>query len=166
MFMGGEDLRRWARGASPGSSRELGIGAAVPAATQGALRSLVEGEMIDIVRQRVGPERYKFVVQRRSRKYVEAAPAPRRGGVRKVRAGTAERRILRLLLEAVRRGDPCPTNEAIARAVGLSGKLAASYRLGQLVARGLIRVEVPSDPRMHRVVTIVASGKSTKGGPR
>lgn len=172
MFMGGDDLHQWAREACPGSSVCLGVATAVPASTQPALRSLADAGLIDVARRRVGPERYSFVVQRRSARYIERQPATvRKGGNHARRAGTVERRILKLLMAAATQGRPCPTNGAIARSVGLMrGGLpddnAASYRLKRLVARGLIRVTVPNDPRLHRVVTIVASGKATRGGAR
>lgn len=170
MFMGGDDLQGWVRGATPGASVCLGVASSVPAATQPALRALTDAELIDIVRKRVGDGRYCFEVQRRSRRYVaplvQKAPQRPRGGMHARRAGTVERRVLKLLLTAAAKGLPCPTNAAIARAVGLSDGIAASYRLRRLVARGLIRVAVPDDPRLHRVVTIVANGQSTKGGAR
>jgi hypothetical protein len=167
MFMGGDDLRDWAREASPGTSLCLGVASSVPASTQPALRSLSDAGVIDVARRRVGPERYSFVVQRRSARYIDRQPAmPRRGGMRVRRAGTVERRILKLLLIAVARDLPCPTNATIAKLVGLRDELAASYRLRKLQERGLIRIAVPADPRLHRVVTIVASGKTTRGGAR
>ena len=167
MFMGGEDLRDWARDATPGTSLCLGVAASVPPTTQPVLRSLSDAGLIDIARRKVGPEKYSFIVQRRSGRYIERQPAPvRRGGLRARRAGTVERRILKLLLLAATRAMPCPTNGQIAKLVGLPDDLAASYRLRKLQERGLIRVEVPADPRLHRVVTIVASGKKTRGGAR
>lgn len=171
MFMGGDDLQGWVRGATPGASVCLGIGSAVPASTQPAVRALTDAGLIDIARKRIGDGRYSFEVQRRSRRYIAPAPAAKiparpRGGMHARRAGTVERRVLKLLLIAATKGLPCPTNAAIARAVGLADGIAASYRLRRLVARGLIRVAVPDDPRLHRVVTIVASGQSTKGGAR
>jgi hypothetical protein len=171
MFMGGDDLQDWARSASPGAAVCLGVAPSVPAATQPALRALTDAGLIDIARRRIGEGRFSFEVQRRSRRYVAAvparkAPAAPRGGMHARRAGTVERRVLKLLLTAATKGLPCPTNASIARAVGLRDAVAASYRLRRLVARGLIRVTVPDDPRLHRVVTIVASGKATKGGLR
>lgn len=169
MFMGGDDLQDWARSASPGAAVCLGVASGVPAATQPALRALTDAGLIDIARRRVGEDRYSFEVQRRSRRYVapvQKAPARPRGGMHARRAGTVERRVLKLLLTAAAKGLPCPTNASIARAVGLPDAIAASYRLRRLTARGLIRVTVPDDPRLHRVVTIVASGKATKGGAR
>lgn len=167
MFMGGEDLRDWARDASPGTSLCLGIGASMPPATAAVVRSLSDAGVIDAPRRKVGPEKYSFVVQRRSARYIERAPMPvQRGGQRTRRAGTIERRILKLLLIAASRELPCPTNAAIANLVGLRDELAASYRIRKLQERGMIRVTVPADPRQHRVVTIVASGKSTRGGAR
>lgn len=166
MFMGGDDLQGWVRNASAGASVCLGVGAAVPPSTQPAVRALTDAGLIDIARRRVGDGRYSFEVQRRSRRYVPSVPSKPRGGMHARRAGTVERRVLKLLLTAATKGLPCPTNASIARAVGLPDAVAASYRLRRLVARGLIRVAVPDDPRDLRVVTIVASGKATRGGAR
>lgn len=167
MFVGADDLQAWARDASPGASLCLGVAASVPPATQPALRALSDAGLIDIARRRVGPERFSFVVQRRSARFGDRQhTAPRRGGMRARRAGTIERRILKLLLTAAARGLPCPTNATIAHLVGLRDELAASYRLRKLQERGLIRIAVPADPRLYRVVTIVASGKTTRGGAR
>lgn len=169
MFMGGDELSDWTRSAPPGAAVCLGVASAVPAATAPALRTLTDAGLIDIARRRIGDGRYSFEVQRRSRRYAPPAAKPvarARGGMHARRAGTVERRVLKLLLAAAVKGLPCPTNAAIARAVGLTDGNAASYRLRRLTARGLIRVSVPDDPRQHRVVTIVASGKATKGGAR
>lgn len=166
MFMGGNDLQDWARDASPGTSLCLGVASAVPPTTQPMLRSLSDAGLIDVARRKVGPEKYSFIVQRRSRRYIDRAPAVQRGGNQVRRSSTIERRVLKLLLTAAKRNLPCPTNASIANLVGLSDELAASYRVRRLQARGLIRVHVPADPRQHRVVTIVASGDQTRGGAR
>lgn len=167
MFMGGDDLHQWAREAMPGTSLCLGVASVVPPSTQPALRSLADAGLIDVARRRVGPERYSFVVQRRSARYIDRQPAiVRKGGHHARRAGTVERRVLKLLLVAAQKGLPCPTNAAIARAVGLPNEDAARYSLRKLRNRGVIRVHNPADPRLLRVVTIVASGKATKGGVR
>ena len=170
MFMGGDDLRDWSRGAEAGAAICLGQPvAALPPSTAAAVRSLSDAGVLDIARRRVGPERYSFVVQRRSTPYIDRADmrpvkARPRGGNHARRAGTIERRVLKLLMTAANRGLPCPTNAAIARACGLADDNAASYRIKILQRRGLIRVDVPQDPRRLRVVTIVATGKATPAG--
>lgn len=166
MFMGGDDLQSWARDASPGTSVCLGVGPRLPARTAEVVTSLCAAGVIDAPRRRIGPDRYSFVVQRRSQRFVERPPTKPRGGNHARRTGTVERRVLKLLLKAATDSLPCPTNAAIARAVGLPNELAASYRVRRLQERGLIFVDVPADPRLHRVVTIRASGKKTRGGPR
>lgn len=165
MFITGEELRDWARGASPGASRTLGEGAALPSATGAIVASLSDAKVIDIVRRKIAAERYSFIVQRRTGRYVDRA-ARRISTMPQVRRGVYERRILKILIAAAAKGLPCPTNGVLARLVGLSGEVAASYRLRRLVAAGKIRVAVPDDPRQHRVVTIVATGKTTRGGAR
>lgn len=170
MFMGGDDLRDWSRGAEAGAALCLGTPiAALPASTAAAVRSLTDARVIDIARVRVASEKYSFIVQRRTGRYIDRADmrpvkSRARGGDHARRAGTVERRLLKLLMVAASRGLPCPTNAAIARAVGLPDDNAASYRLRRLQQRGLIRVEVSADPRRLRIVTIVASGKTTPAG--
>lgn len=166
MFVGGNDLRDWVRSAAPGASLCLGVAEAVPAATQPALGSMLDAGLVDVARKRVAPGRYRFYVQRRSRRFIDSFSVTPRGGRHARRAGTVERRLLRILTAAATADLPCPTNAVLARALGLSGGAAASYRLRRLQQRGLVRVEVPADPRLLRVVIIVANGKATRRGLR
>lgn len=166
MFMAGEELRAWARNAKHRASLVLGEGAALPSSTARVVSVLADAKIIDIARRKLAADHYRFIVQRRSARYVERATVTPRQAMARPRAGISERRILKILIRAAERNLPCPTNPVLAHLVGLSGEQAASYRMRRLVAQGKIRVEVPGDPRMHRVVTIVASGKRTRGGAR
>src|SRR3546814_17692000 len=64
---------------------------------------------------------------------------------------------------AANRGQVCPTNTELARQLALKNGEAARYEFNQLVAGGHIRV-ANFGPLMRRVVTIVASGKTTAKG--
>ena len=75
----------------------------------------------------------------------------------------AGRRMMQLLNRAALTGRPCPTNAELAEALGLKNKMAAQSVFQQLVRSGKIRV-ADFGPRMRRVVTISATGNSTRKG--
>lgn len=163
-FIDAGGLARWAEGATSGSALTLGRGAAVPPAVSPVVARLVDAGVINFARRRIGAGDFEFVAQRRSSPATRTKAASPRGCARagSGRAGVAERRILKALTIAASRDLPCPTNAQLASVAGLSGALAASYRLGLLVKRGLIAVDVPADPRARRVVTIIATGATTR----
>lgn len=164
-FIDAPTLARWAEGAPRGGALTLGRGAAVPGTVAPEVTRLVAAGMIDFARRRIGPDDFEFVAQRRAQR---AAPVARKAVQRSsvgvpARAGVAERRILKALTFAASRHLPCPTNAQLAAIAGLSGAVAASYRLRRLAQRGVIAVDVPADPRERRVVTILATGAATRG---
>jgi hypothetical protein len=59
-------------------------------------------------------------------------------------------------------GKPCPTNRELAAIAQLKDAESVRYRLGLLAAEGRIKIHTP--PQGPRVVTIVASGRSTARG--
>ncbi|WP_146037268.1 winged helix-turn-helix domain-containing protein [Novosphingobium guangzhouense] len=71
-------------------------------------------------------------------------------------------RILAAITKAAERGQPCPQNGELARMIGASSKSVPVNAMKRLEERGLIVVERFS---MSRIVTIVATGKSTGGHP-
>ena len=85
----------------------------------------------------------------------------RRARARGAGIGTATGQILRLLTQAAKRGEDCPTNRQLAAWVGLSGAVAASYRLRLLVRSGKIEI-AEQGQGLPRLVTIVASGQQTR----
>ena len=71
--------------------------------------------------------------------------------------------VFRALRRAVNFALPCPTNAHLAQICGLKDAAAASYRLR--VLRDLNRIRISDNgPGNPRVVTIVASGRSTAAG--
>jgi len=72
----------------------------------------------------------------------------------------AEKTILAAVERAANAGDECPTNIELADLAGLNSVGASSGALSRLQQRGLVVIE--RGP-MHRVVTIVATGKKTAG---
>ena len=66
----------------------------------------------------------------------------------------------RMIRDAARLGQPCPTNAQIARATGLSSAVAASYRLRRLIADGKLRLEDYGHLE-RRVATILPEGWQT-----
>lgn len=70
----------------------------------------------------------------------------------------AAKAILSCMEGAAERGEICPTNDALATLIGAASIATASRHVKELEQRGLIRVERGS---RSRVVTIVATGKST-----
>jgi hypothetical protein len=68
--------------------------------------------------------------------------------------------LLELLEEWAAKGEPCRTNSAIARLLGIADRVRVSYLFRCLVGEGLIRnrpIVVPP----YRIITIVKSGQST-----
>ncbi|SFR86856.1 hypothetical protein [Sphingomonas jatrophae] len=73
-----------------------------------------------------------------------------------------QRKLLEWLTEIAAIGEPCPYNAAIRTRLGLAHDNAGSRLLAQLEEMGLVKVE---SGNKWRVVTIVATGKSTKRPP-
>ena len=80
-----------------------------------------------------------------------------------------ERRLMTAIRRATVQPVLCPSNSELARAAGLRDRAEAKYQIGKLVKAGLIRVETiarcgaehgGNEPQ--RVVTVVATGRSTK----
>lgn len=71
--------------------------------------------------------------------------------------------ILEAVTNAAESGAPCPSNAALAAAIGFSSPGSVSYHLGQLEAAGLIRVEMAgrNKRRIH-----LADGRATGWGTR
>ena len=161
-----EQVRSWAARALPGDDIVYAEGVRPGDAIGAAVRGLRDAGLVTMVSKRVDG-RLKFIAQR----LPDPAPMARlmrgpehrgRFAKREIKGRrTAERLIYKLLVEAARRGLPCPTNAELATRAGLSGAVAASYRMRRLVASGDIVVEEPS-PLERRVVTIVASGRQTR----
>ena len=68
--------------------------------------------------------------------------------------------VLDLLMKAAERGDPCPKNSDLSAAAGCSSPSASVNFMKRLEREGVISVKRGN---VARVVTIVATGKSTAG---
>ena len=70
-----------------------------------------------------------------------------------------KRAVFRALVRAAERGDPCPTNRALAEMTGEDHEVAASVIVLRLEADGKIAIRRISSSR--RQITIVSTGKTT-----
>ncbi len=151
--MAGGDVFEFARTARPGETLEYARGAHPPRELVRAMRPLVEAGVLSPVARR-SADGFRFIVERGTAP-IARAKAPRRGTVRRRRVRKSSlTQVFEMLARAARRGEPCPTNDELARACGLSGKLAASYRVRRLAAMGHVTVEDHS-PFGRRVITIL-----------
>lgn len=158
-----DQLRDWVARSIPGEDVVYGQGERPRREVALYARQLQDAGLVALTskRERDG---FRFIAQRRAGAF-EALQARRAVGnrgrfKRKAVLATAETLILRALKRAAARSRPCPTNAELAAAAGLSGAIAASYRVRRLAQRGLIIVEEPS-PIERRVVTIVATRQKT-----
>jgi|GEM_PF-6293801 len=71
-----------------------------------------------------------------------------------------EQRMLDILTAAAEAGQVCPTNDALCGELGMNSVGAPPQIMNKLVAQGLITIE---RFKQSRIVTIVATGKSTAG---
>ncbi len=159
-----EQLDHWAARALPGEDVVYSTGARPGDAIGAAVRQLHAAGLVTMTSKRMDG-RLRHIVQRlpepRPSQQLRK-PVPRgRFTVASDDAKRTTRMVLRQLARAAGRGEPCPTNAELARAVGLKDAVAASYRMRRLVKDGAIVVEEPS-PIERRVVTIVATGKKTR----
>lgn len=160
-----EQLQSWAERARPGEDVVYSTGIR-PGEQVGALaRALCESGVVALTSKRVEGG-LRFIAQRRPDprpSMLRARMATPRGRFTLAAddAKATTRMVLRLLTRAANRGEPCPTNGELARALGLKDAVAASYRVRRLVKDGKIAVEEPS-PLERRVVTIIATGNSTR----
>ena len=143
----------FARASRPGMRMTYGRGEAPPRDAVAAMADLVEARVLVPIRKREAGG-YLFMVER-GLAPLSRAERPRRGRARqRLIRKTSLSMVFDMLARAARRGGPCPTNDELAAACRLSGKMAASYRMRRLVADGKIAVEDHS-PFGRRVVTIL-----------
>lgn len=157
----GDDIAAFAARAQAGEQMVYGRGERPPREVVRAMAPLVEAGILSPVSKREAGG-HLFMVQRTSMAF--GARGPSRGRVRRRRITKSSfSLVLDCIVQAARRGMPCPTNDELAARCGLSGKVAASYRVRRLVATGRIAVEDRS-PLGRRVVTILTgihAGKAT-----
>ncbi|MEV4934584.1 winged helix-turn-helix domain-containing protein [Sphingobium sp. LSP13-1-1.1] len=157
-----DQFASWVARAAPGDDVVYSMGDRPEKAIGEAVRALHEQGLVALTSKR-GANGFRFIAQRLPDPKPVRGPEHRGRYARREIKGryTAERMILKILSAAAEKGQPCPTNAELARRVGLSGAVSASYRMRRLVAAGKIVVEEPS-PLERRLVTIVATGKQTK----
>jgi hypothetical protein len=168
-MMGGEDLMRWAESANQGDSivyaRSMGAGDRLPVDVVDVVSNLAAHGALHPTQRRVG-DGWAFQAQRGSGKISRVkVRTPSRGGVRGLPANRAsERAVFKRIEAAVKHALPCPTNAELARLCGLSGAVAASYRVRRLVASGRISI-IDKSPYGRRIATLLVgrhAGKSTQ----
>lgn len=165
------DLNLWAANAAPGARRVYARGFSIAETPEViAARVLFDEGEVDLVQVRAVMG-FDYCVVRRA----AVCPRNRFGFGRSVLPAEKERRprkrawgpamdeddvaVLALLNAAAATGKPCPTNAALARALGLKGPDAISYRLRKLTNAGAIVVEMVGHAR--RRIVIVRTGLAT-----
>lgn len=162
MMMKPDQFRTWVEGAAPGDDVVYATGVRPAEGIGAVVRSLHEKGLVTMTSKR-GADGFRFIAQRLANPRQQRGPEHRgRFAKREIKGRrTAERLILKILTTAAAKGQACPTNAELAKRAGLSGAVAASYRVRRLVQSGAIVVEEPS-PLERRVVTIVATGAQTR----
>ncbi|MBJ7442866.1 MAG: winged helix-turn-helix domain-containing protein [Sphingobium sp.] len=167
-----QQLSDWAERAQAGEDVVYCTGVRPDETIGAAARALCESGVVTLTARRVAAESgggFRFIAQRLADPRPSQIRARRRSNSGQFRQGQpasgdakrTTRAVLRLLVQAANRDAPCPTNAEIAVRVGLTGSVAASYRMRRLVRDGMISVEEPG-PCERRIVTIVATGKKTR----
>lgn len=146
----------WVRQAKPGDAAVYARGETLSRQVAAVAVRMQDQGLVDLTRRREG-RGWQFLIQRRSKAFKLAADR-RRG--RNYGRASAETTILRMIREAIRLKQPCPTNAEFADGACLSGRLAASYRLRKLIADGKI-VLIDHGPFERRVAVLVETGQST-----
>lgn len=171
-------LTRFVATSSPGDSLCLGRGEALPADVGAQINLLAAGGVLHPARTRISARDFAFVAQRGSAPISRihslsggpAAPRPRKdrravSPVPSAARRSTETMLLRVIRWCVAQQRPCPTNDDLARACGLSGGLAVSYRLRKLVAENKIAID-HFGPFEHRVITLLIGRRAGQSTPR
>jgi hypothetical protein len=146
----------WVRQARAGDAAVYARGETCSRQVAAMAARLQDQGLVDLTRRREG-RGWQFIIQRRAKAF--RLTADRRRG-RKFARASAETVILRMIREAIRLKQPCPTNIEFADAAGLSGGLAASYRLRKLVAAGKIAL-IDHGEAERRVAVLIETGQAT-----
>lgn len=151
------DFREWLAVARPGGEIVYATGPVLDQKRDVVLLAgqYIEAGLIRTHRRKVEGRWEYFAVRRDA-----SAPPPK---ARVEAIDGVKGQMLSILRRAANLGQVCPTNTELARQLALKNGEAARYEFNQLVAGGHIRV-ANFGPRMRRVVTIVASGKTTAKG--
>ncbi|MDF0540809.1 hypothetical protein PX699_00505 [Sphingobium sp. H39-3-25] len=161
------DFEAWLTAADVGDQRVYATGPVLDQKRDVTLyvRELVaQGEILTHQRKVGGTWEY-FAVRRNPGR--DQAGGRKRSGAKDAggepEPETAAGRMLAILRRCVALQLPARTNAELAREIGLKDAEAARYVFNQLIAGGLIMAR-NMGPKQRRVVTIVATGKSTVRG--
>jgi hypothetical protein len=155
------DFEAWLTSADAGDERVYATGAVLDQQRDVAVyaRDLTAQGEIRTHQRKVGGVWEYFAVRRN--------PARAQGSTGRKSADpepeTPAGRMLAILRRCVVHQLPARTNAELAREIGLKDAEAARYVFNQLIAGGLIMAR-NIGPKQRRVVTIVATGKSTVRG--
>lgn len=150
----------WVRQAKPADAAVYHRGDALPQPISAVALRLEAQGLVSLTRKRAG-DCFQFIVQRRAKAFEPVAGRRLR---RSYGRASAETIILRMIRDAIRRRQPCPTNTQFAEAANLAGRLCASYRLRKLVADGKIAL-IDHGPFEHRQAVMLDTGQSTVRAP-
>lgn len=161
-FSGAEAVEEWARKARPGETLVYHSGAFLVkslAAVRAADALIERGEAIP-VQVRIGPGQFDYCLQKRANAERQLSA----GAINGRKVGSAidaeeYEQLLAVLRRLANFKQACPSNKELARLAELKDAESVRYRLTQLSIAGVIAVRTP--PQGVRVVTIVASGRST-----
>lgn len=151
-------ITEWVRNAKAGDMAVYARGETISRPVAELARRFHEQGLVDLTRRRDGGG-WQFLIQRRSAAF-RAGRQVRRVHPR----SSAESAILRMIRDAIRLRQPCPTNAEFAEGAGLSGAIAASYRLRKLVRDGKIEL-IDHGPFERRVAVLVSADKRTVRAP-
>lgn len=161
------DFETWYAGAAPGHVCIYAIGIGLPAdnATCRRVRELIVADAVSPTQRRTEDgRRIEYRVERNG--VVE--PTPESDRARSIEAierdieGQPEGRVLKAIKRAANFDHVCPSHAEMAQKCDLPNRDAARYRMDKLVQMGLISIHHRQNER--RIVTVVSSGKSTRGG--
>lgn len=156
-------LQQWASTAKPGAQLMYAHGAALPSGTATVLlaRELAEIGLVHLARKRVEGG-WEFYAQRASNSRGANTVVADAKGAAATADDPATRRVLSRLARAANFAQVCPSNAQIAQDCDLNDGDAARYQIRKLITSRTIRVE-HFGPNRPRVVTIIETGKRTKG---
>lgn len=158
------DLKRWMDSARAGAKAVYASGPALPREAAGVklARSWSAAGLVRLHQQRdpLDGGRWQFLMIKNA---VPGADLPEEGSPNGSAACSAPVRhavdrmemkaMLALLTRCAERGEPCPSNRELARALNLRTRRVAQYLIERLQAEGKIVVQ-GQGPRLPRLVTI------------
>lgn len=155
------DIENWLRRAGPGDRESYGRGERPPRELVRAMQPLIRSELLRPVAKREGRE-FLFLIERTTRP-LHRMGRTSCGPVRRAKRRSVASLMFNLLVQAARRGVPCPSNAQLAQRCGLQSKQAASHQLHLLVAAGRIAIAggTGGEARMVTVLIGKYAGRRT-----